>query len=146
MGESKSPLGTIELAATTLYVSDLDAAIAWYAEKLGLEPVMAGRDTERYASYLFGASFVVLEPLTAALEPSPPGAESTTVNVLVDRDPAEVREELVGRGVRCGPLVVSSHYRSFLMRDLDGNRFYVARPATEDGRRAQAEATAAAGS
>ena len=144
MGDTTSPLGTIELAATTLYVADLDAAIGWYSEKLGLEPVMAGRDAERYASYLFGASFVVLEPLTAALEPSPPGAESTTVNVLVDRDPAEVREALLSRGVRCGPLVVSQ-YLSFLMRDLDGNRFYVTRPVTEDGRRAQAEATKAAG-
>ena len=147
MGNATSPLGSIELAATTLYVSDLDAAIGWYRDKLGLEPVMAGSDTERYASYLFGASFVVLEPVTAALEPSPPGAESTTVNVLVDREPAEVRDELLGRGVRCGPLVTSRHYRSFLMRDLDGNRFYVARPVTEDGRRAQAEATrASAGS
>jgi catechol 2,3-dioxygenase-like lactoylglutathione lyase family enzyme len=144
MGDATSPLGTIELAATTLYVSDLDAAVAWYADKLGLDPVMAGSDTERYASYLFGASFVVLEPLTAALEAAPPGAESTTVNVLVDRDPAEVREELLARGVRCGPLV-RSQYCSFLMRDLDGNRFYVARPVTEDGRRAQAEATKAAG-
>jgi catechol 2,3-dioxygenase-like lactoylglutathione lyase family enzyme len=144
MGDPTSPLGTIELAATTLYVADLDAATAWYAEKLGLEPVMAGTDTERYASYLFGASFIVLEPLTAALEPSPPGAESTTVNVLVDRDPAEVRETLLSRGVRCGPLVVSQ-YCSFLMRDLDGNRFYVARPVTDDGRRAQAEAIDAVG-
>ena len=144
MGTSGSPLGTIEMSATTFYVADLDAAVAWYRDVLGLEPVMSGSDTERFATYLFGASFVVLEPLTAALEPSPPGTESTTVNVLVDRDPTEVREALLARGVRCGP-VVMSQYCSFLMRDLDGNRYYVARARTEESRRAQAEATKAAG-
>ena len=143
MGTPESPLGTIELMATTLYVADLDAAVAWYRESLGLEPVMAGSDAERYASYLFGAGIAVLEPLTAALEAAPPGAESTTVNVIVDRDPAEVREALLARGVRCGPLVVSPHYCSFLMRDLDGNRFYVTRGITEDARRSQAEVTKA---
>lgn len=127
----EGPLGAIGLAATTFYVTDLDAALAWYDEKLGLQPLTLGTDAERYASFLVGGSILVLEPRSAALEAAAPGSESTTVNLLVDRDPGDVRSDLVRRGVECGRLVESPHYRSFLVRDLDGNRFYVSRPATD---------------
>ena len=128
MSDQQSPLGKIELAATSFYVSDIDAAMAWYREKFGLEPAMAGTDGHRYASYLMGGAFVVLEPREAALEAPAIGPEWTTVNLIVDRDPAEAREELRARGVPCGELVTSPHYLSFLVRDPDGNRFYVTRP------------------
>gem|GEM_PF-1143210 len=134
MADVQSPLGTIGLAAITFYVLDLDAAVAWYDEKFALKPTTLGTDAEQYASYLIGGSILVLEPRSAALEAATPGSESTTVNLLVDRDPRDIRSDLVGRGVKCGGLVESPHYRSFLVRDLDGNRFYVSRPATETGR------------
>jgi len=132
----EGPLGPVQLAATSLYVADLDAAVTWYREKLGLEPAMVGRDGDRYASYLLGGVFVVLEPVEAALEAAGPGGESTTVNVLVERDPAEVHAELVARGVTCGPIVRSPGFASFLVRDLDGNRFYVTRPHDAAARQA----------
>ena len=131
MADGNGPLGRIGLAATTLYVTDLDVAVAWYRDKLALEPVTLGADAERYASYLIGSSVLVLEPRSAALEAAAPGSESTTVNLLVDRDPADVRSDLVSCGVECGDIVPSPHFRSFLMKDLDGNRFYVTREATE---------------
>jgi len=134
LADETSPLSTIALTAVSLYVSDIDAAISWYEQALGLVPTLVGRDAERYASFLMGGTFVVLEPRHAALEAAAPGSESTTVNLIVDRDPAEIRDELLARGVACGPLVASPHYRSFLMRDLDGNRFYVTRPVSERGR------------
>lgn len=140
MGASAEPLGKVALAAITFYVTDLDVAVAWYEDTLGWKPVSLGADAERYASYVVGGSILVLEPRTAALEAAAPGSESTTVNLLVERDPAEVREDLLGRGVVCGPLVASPHYRSFLIRDLDGNRFYVSRPATEQAARDVVEA------
>jgi catechol 2,3-dioxygenase-like lactoylglutathione lyase family enzyme len=118
------------MAATSLYVADLDKSVAWYKDNLGLEPMAIGADGHRYASFSMGGAIVVLEPLEAALEPSEPRAENTTVNLIVDRDPAEVRDDLVGRGVPCGPLV-SSNFVSFLLRDPDGNRFYVTRPTSE---------------
>jgi catechol 2,3-dioxygenase-like lactoylglutathione lyase family enzyme len=134
MAGDGGPLGTISLAAITYYVSDLDAAVAWYGEKLGLEPMGLGADAERYASFLVGGSILVLEPRSAALEAADPGSESTTINLLVDRDPRQVRDALLQRGIRCSEVVDSPHYCSFLVRDLDGNRFYVSRPATEQAR------------
>jgi catechol 2,3-dioxygenase-like lactoylglutathione lyase family enzyme len=134
MSNEESPLGEVGVAATTLYVSDLDKAIEWYRDKLGLEPTMPGADGHRYAGYLLGGVFVVLEPIEAALESSGPGAESTTINLVVGREPAVVRDALQVRGVECGPLVDSPGFSSFLIRDLDGNRFYVTRPHTPQGK------------
>lgn len=131
MADDQGPLGRIGLAATTFYVSDLGAAVAWYRDSLALEPQTLGGGDEEYASYLIGGSILVLEPRTAALEAAAPGSESTTVNLVVDRDPANVPSDLVRCGVECGEMVDSLHYRSFLVRDLDGNRFYVTRPATD---------------
>jgi catechol-2,3-dioxygenase len=136
MGESQSPLGNIELAATSFYVSELDEAIAWYGETLGLHPMTVGEDGHRYAAYSIGGAVVVLEPTEAAIEPCEPGAESTTINLLVSREPAQVRQELVQRGVSCSDLVESPNFVSFLVRDRDGNRFYVSRPASQEAREA----------
>ena len=130
-----SPLGTIGLVAVTLYVADLDVALAWYADKFGLEPMSVGSDGHRFAAFSIGGSIVVLEPIEAALEPASRGAENTTLNVMVDRDPADVRDELLSLGVSCGDLVYSN-YVSFLVRDLCGNRFYISRAATDRARRA----------
>jgi catechol 2,3-dioxygenase-like lactoylglutathione lyase family enzyme len=121
-----SPLGTIGMCALTLYVADLDKAVDWYSEKLGLSPLALGSDGHRYASFSLGGSIVVLEPIEAALEPEPLGSDNSTLNVLVEDDPVAVRAALLERGVTCGEIVVSG-FVSFLMRDLDGNRFYITR-------------------
>lgn len=134
MGDTESPLGAVEVVATSLYVSDLEAAIAWYAGKLGLYPMMVGRDGDRYATFLVAGTLIVLEPLTAALEPGQPGSESSTINLLVSREPSDVRTELMERGVSCSELVASPNYVSFLIRDLDGNRFYVSRAVSQEAR------------
>ncbi len=142
MSNTASPIGTVEMVAVSLYVSDLDLAIAWYDEKLGFQPMSVGADGDRFAAYSIGGTIVVLEPIEAALEPSAPGSESTTLNVMTDRDPAEVRADLVSRGVICGELTPSPNYLSFLVRDLDRNRFYISRAVTEEAQRA-VEQTAA---
>ncbi|HEX3706740.1 MAG TPA: VOC family protein [Mycobacteriales bacterium] len=128
MADEPGPLGEIALAATTLYVADLDAALHWYADVLGLIPAMVGTDGHRYATFRLGGGLVVLEPIEAALEPHPPGAESSTINLIVARPATDVHAELVAKGVACGEIVDSPHYSSFLFRDLDGNRFYAAQP------------------
>jgi catechol 2,3-dioxygenase-like lactoylglutathione lyase family enzyme len=129
------------LVAITLYVADLDVALAWYADKLGLEPMSVGSDGHRFAAFSIGGAIVVLEPIEAALEAADRGAENTTLNVMVDRDPAEVRADLISRGVSCGELVFSN-YVSFLIRDCDGNRFYISRAATDQAQRAVDATTA----
>jgi catechol 2,3-dioxygenase-like lactoylglutathione lyase family enzyme len=126
MTDSSGPLGIVGLVAVTLYVTDLDKALAWYEEKLGLTPLAVGSDGHQYASFSLGGSIVVLEPIEAALEPEPLGSDNTTLNVLIEDDPVAVRAALLERGVSCGEIVVSG-FVSFLMRDLDGNRFYVTR-------------------
>ena len=143
MGDTESPLGAVEVVATSLYVSDLDEAVAWYAEKLGLYPMMVGADGDRYATFLMAGTLVVLEPLTAALEPSEPGSESSTINLLVSREPKDVRDELTERGVVCSELVASPNYVSFLIRDLDGNRFYVSRAVSQQAQEAVRDVTRA---
>ena len=45
---SESPLGNIGLVAVTLYVANLDAALAWYADNLGLTPMSLGSDGHDY--------------------------------------------------------------------------------------------------
>jgi catechol 2,3-dioxygenase-like lactoylglutathione lyase family enzyme len=130
-----SPLGNVSMVAPSFYVTDLDKAIAWYADKLGLDPIAVGKDGHRYASYSLGSTIVVLEPIEAALEPQPLGAENTTLNVLVDADPVDVRADLVARGVYCSDLAISPNFVSFLVRDLDGNRFYVSRPSNDEARK-----------
>jgi catechol 2,3-dioxygenase-like lactoylglutathione lyase family enzyme len=135
------PLGAVQLAATSLYVADLDAAVAWYEDKLGLTPMAAGSDGHRYATFMMGNTLVVLEPTVAALDYPERRADSTTINLIVDRDPAEVRAELLDRGVACGPIVRST-FSSFLLRDLDGNRYYVTRPVTAEAKAGVDGATA----
>ncbi|HEX3706539.1 MAG TPA: VOC family protein [Mycobacteriales bacterium] len=123
------PLAKVEMAAATFYVADLDAAVAWYAGKLGLTPVSTGKDGHPYAVFSLGGSIVVLEPIEAALEPAPIGNESTTLNLVVKSDAQAARAAMVEKGVRCSEIVSSPGFRSFLFRDLDGNRYYFAQPA-----------------
>lgn len=121
-------LGEVTMAATSMYVADLDTAVEWYREMLDLEPVSLGTDRHPYATYSFNGALVVLEPLVALYEGGgATGSGATSVNLVVDRDPAEVRADLVARGVDCSE-IVESNFSSFLVRDPDGNRFYVTAP------------------
>jgi len=116
------------MAATSLYVDDLDEAVAWYRDRLGLEPLATGTDRHPYATYHLAGSLVVLEPVQALYEgKGARGSGAASVNLVVDRDPAEVRDDLLARGVDCSALVEST-FVSFLVRDPWGNRFYVTRP------------------
>ena len=74
------------------------------------------------------------------LEPTVPASENTTINLLVRRDASEVRAELLSRGVRCTDMVDTPQFSSFLLRDLDGNRFYVSQPLSDDAQRRVADA------
>jgi len=68
-----------------------------------------GSDGHQFAAFSMGGSIVVLEPIEAALEPKALGNDNTTLNVMVDRDPVEVRNDLVSRGVHCSEIVLSNY-------------------------------------
>jgi len=116
------------MAATSMYVADLDAAVEWYRTNLDLEPVSIGTDRHPYATYSFNGALLVLEPLKALYQGGgATGSGATSVNLVVDRDPADVRADLMARGVECSE-IVESNFSSFLVCDPDGNRFYVTAP------------------
>jgi hypothetical protein len=65
------------------------------------------------------------------------------VNLVVDKDPRAIHDSLTRRGVVCSAIVDSPHYSSFLVRDLEGNRFYVSRPITAEAQQDLTDATTA---
>lgn len=132
-GNRVNILGNLSMMATSLYVADLDAAVTWYRDVLGLEAIFEGKDAARYATYQVGPSLFVLEPREAAME-ADEGSGMTTINLVTDRDPSEVRDELLAASVSCSGIVDSPGFRSFLVRDPDGNRFYVTSPRTDEAR------------
>jgi catechol 2,3-dioxygenase-like lactoylglutathione lyase family enzyme len=122
-------LGPIAAAAVTLYVRDLDASIEWYADTLGLTPVSVSHDEFAYARFVAAELAFVLEPAHAATDPvDSDRTGAAALNLVVERDPAEVRASLVARGVACTALKRSPRFATFLVRDPDGHRIYVTRP------------------
>ncbi|MBI2169424.1 MAG: VOC family protein [Actinobacteria bacterium] len=125
-------LGALSMAAASLYVADLDAALAWYREKLELEPIFEGKDEHRFATYQVGGFLFVLEPSQALWQGRGlTGSGAATVNLVTDRDPAELLGELRAAGVDCSDIVDSPGFSSFLFADPDGNRFYLTRPVRD---------------
>jgi catechol 2,3-dioxygenase-like lactoylglutathione lyase family enzyme len=128
---NESPLGAVTMAATTLYVADLDASVAWYHDLLEVEPVERTEDEFPYARYRVGGLTLVLEPVHAATDPvDSDRAGGAAINLVVDRDPSDVRADLVGRGITCTEIRESPQFASFLVRDPDGHRLYITRPHT----------------
>jgi uncharacterized protein (DUF952 family)/catechol 2,3-dioxygenase-like lactoylglutathione lyase family enzyme len=128
---SAGALGRVVAGAVTLYVGDLDASIAWYRDLLGLEPVEVSADEFPYARFKFGQTTVVLEPAHAATDPHDSDRTgAAAVNLVVERDPAAIRTDLVDRGAVCTPLKRSPGFVTFLVRDPDGHRIYVTKPTT----------------
>ena len=122
-------LGPILAAAVTLYVRDLDASVSWYRDVLGLEPASVSEDEFAYARYRSGGLAFVLEPASAATDPSDSDRTGgTALNLVVDRDPSAIRAELIELGVACTEVKVSPRFTTFLVRDPDGHRIYVTQP------------------
>lgn len=101
-GRSRAEVAISRRHRSTLH---LDAAVDWYGEKLGLTPVTVGKDGRAYAVFQLGGSVVVLEPIEAALEPAPPGSQSTTINLVAKRNADQIHDELNAKGVRCREIV-----------------------------------------
>jgi len=101
-------------------VRDLDRAVAWYQEKLGLH--LTPLKSEDFDAFL---SFSKNDEVGLALVAIPTG--ETTVNVeghpiLFTKNTEECREEFASRGIQVQPLQYDSGGNSFFQfPDVEGN-------------------------
>jgi catechol 2,3-dioxygenase-like lactoylglutathione lyase family enzyme len=114
-----------------LRVRDLQAAVAWYQEKLALTPEAVGADGPEhpFAAFEVGGLHLGLWQLPPATERAREEADRNSYVVFTTNDdPAVLREHLRERGVSVGRLQQSDLATFFWFYDPDGNRFEVSRP------------------
>src|SRR5262245_35549653 len=110
----------------TLYVKDMDAAVAFYTEKLGLP--LRFRAGNHWAEVEAGQNLVIgLHPTGAHLRP--PGVPgSVQIGLTVDGPLEAVMKTLGSRGVRFeGPIVgdPKAGLRFAYLKDMDDNVLYL---------------------
>jgi catechol 2,3-dioxygenase-like lactoylglutathione lyase family enzyme len=113
-------------------VRDVQAAVAWYRDKLGLAPSKVGADGPEhpFAAYEVGGLRLGLWQLPPDTARAREEADRNTYVVFTtDDDPEALRELLRERRVSVGRLQRSEGNAFFWFYDLDGNRFEVSRAA-----------------
>jgi len=119
------------LATVVVRVADVEAAAAWYREKLGLEASSEHGDAHRCVFDVGGTTSLTLRQLERADVPMVPGA-ATSYPVFAVDDVDEVWRTLRERDVLVEPIVERATERCFQFLDLDGNRLE-ARQAASGG-------------
>lgn len=109
---------SMALSHVTIRVNDFKAAVAWYQEKLGLEPIGLHDDPFCFMKFSDGDAMIAL--LGAGRIESEQGI---TPAIKVGDLRATV-EDLKGRGVEFTGDIVDDEegYRIVTMKDLEGNR------------------------
>ncbi len=108
----------------TVFVSNMDRAVRFYTEALGL--ALAFRAGDDWAQIDAGDGFQIgLHPASpSAGQPGTVGA--TQVGLNVSRRLEDVVEALQSRGVPFdGPIVEDEHVRLAFLKDPDGNVLYL---------------------
>lgn len=118
------PLPRFGRAAPGILVSDIDAAVRFYTEVLGMTCTFTNGDP---------VGFAIVERDAAELHLSrSPGHRGGTINVahLMVDDATALYDRLVARGVRIVKGLRDQEYglRAFVFADLDGNRIDVGEP------------------
>ena|ERR1700759_2809264 len=124
------------MTATVVRVRDVQASVAWYRDKLGLEPIHVGEDGPDHpiASFVIAGAVVSLWQLPVEQTLARPNPETSTYLVAVmNTDLAPVRNLLTERGVDVDELRRSANHEFFWFYDLDGNRFELSRPNSAMG-------------
>lgn len=124
MTDNASPKKVIEGGTPTVYVSDMDRAVAFYTETLGLK--LAARFGDEYASVDAGKGFFIgLHPSgPRSPKPGTPGSIQVTLGVCGPIE--EVVAELTQRGVIfSGPIINDDPVKLAFFTDPDGNEFYL---------------------
>jgi len=127
-------LGPVTMVTTVLRVSDLTASVAWFRDRLEIEPVFVSPPdaTEPLAVFPFAGAVLTLWAL-------PPGEahrrahldRTSYVVVVVDADLDPIHDRLAAAGVEVTEVAPGADNVRFYFFDPDGNRFEVSRPATE---------------
>jgi catechol-2,3-dioxygenase len=119
------------MVSTVVRVRDVAASVAWYREKLGLEPIHVGADGPEHpiAVYTIAGAVVSLWQLPPNQARSREDNDRNSYVVVVmngDLEPA--RLALIDRGVDVGEVRRSANNEFVWFHDLDGNRFELSRP------------------
>ena len=124
-------LGPVTMVTTVLRVSDLDASVTWYRDRLKIEPVFVSPQgaVERLASFPFAGAVLTLWQLPPSEERDRIDQSLTTyVVVVIDGAPDPVRNRLAAAGVEVTEVAPGSDNERFFFFDPDDNRFEVSRP------------------
>ena len=136
------PIADVEMATMVIRVADLDRSIAWYRDKLGLEPLHRGADgdTPPYAAYSVAGMIITVWQLADTQRRVADDNERNSYLILVyGGDIAALRAGLLADGVRADPLRQSANNQFFWFYDLDDNRWEVSQATTEQQRSAMDE-------
>lgn len=124
-------LGPVTMVTTVLRVSDLDASVTWFQDRLKIAPVFVSPHdaAERLASFPFAGAVLTLWQLSPDEEREPIDHDRTTyVVVVIDREPGPVHDRLAAAGVEVTEVAPGADNERFFFFDPDGNRFEVSRP------------------
>jgi len=119
------------MVSTVIRVRDVTASVAWYREKLGLEPIHVGADGPEHpiAVYTIAGAVVSLWQLPAnQARVREDNDRNTYVVVVLNGDLEPARRVLIDRGVDVGEVRRSANNEFVWFHDLDGNRFELSRP------------------
>ena len=108
----------------TVYVSDMDRSVRFYAETLGFR--LTERHGNHWASLDGGPGLTIgLHPATAEIPAGRSG--SIALGLFIERPIAEAIRELTSRGVRfSGPVIEDKALSLAFFTDPDGNPLYIA--------------------
>jgi catechol 2,3-dioxygenase-like lactoylglutathione lyase family enzyme len=109
----------------TIYVSDMDRAVAFYTESLGLK--LAFRAGNHWATIDAGAGFQLGLHPAGPSSPTPGVTGGITVGLAVDEPIEQVVDTLRTRGVAVrSPVSDEGMLRLAFLADPDGNQLYLA--------------------
>ncbi len=102
----------------TIRVNDFQSSVAWYQEKLGLEPVGLHEDPFCFMKFPQGTAMIAL------LEESRSGGDEGITPAIKVADLGVTVDELKGRGVEFTEEIEDDEegYRIISFKDPDGNR------------------------
>jgi catechol 2,3-dioxygenase-like lactoylglutathione lyase family enzyme len=119
------------VVTTILRVRDVAASVAWYREKLGLEPIHVGSDGPDHpiAVYAIAGALVSLWQLPPyQTRVGDHNDRNCYMCMVTTGDLEAVRRTMVEHGVDIGEIRRSANNEFVWFHDLDGNRFELSRP------------------